>query len=129
MNLYEAAVDLGCGPVKAFFKVVLPEIMPMLGFDQRNPHHIYDVLEHSAVVTEHVPAEPVLRWAALLHDCGKPACFTVDDQGVGHFAGHPKAGAAIADAAVTPPPLMPLAVSVLPLVSRSSAIFASYTFM
>lgn len=27
-NLYEAAQDLGCPPVKAFFKVVLPEIIP-----------------------------------------------------------------------------------------------------
>ncbi len=27
-NLYEAAQDLGCGPISAFFKVVLPEIMP-----------------------------------------------------------------------------------------------------
>ncbi len=27
-NLFEAAQDLGCPPVKAFFKVVLPEIMP-----------------------------------------------------------------------------------------------------
>ncbi len=27
-HLYEAAQDLGCGPVKAFFKVVMPEIMP-----------------------------------------------------------------------------------------------------
>ena len=27
-NLYEAAQDLGCNPFKAFFKVVLPEIMP-----------------------------------------------------------------------------------------------------
>lgn len=27
-HLYEAAVDLGCPPVQAFFKVVIPEIMP-----------------------------------------------------------------------------------------------------
>lgn len=27
-NLYEAAQDLGCPPLKAFFRVVLPEIMP-----------------------------------------------------------------------------------------------------
>ena len=27
-NLYEAAQDLGCPPVRAFFKVVLPEITP-----------------------------------------------------------------------------------------------------
>ena len=26
--VYEAAQDLGCNPLKAFFKVVLPEIMP-----------------------------------------------------------------------------------------------------
>lgn len=27
-SIYEAALDLGCSPFKAFFKVVLPEIMP-----------------------------------------------------------------------------------------------------
>lgn len=27
-HIYEAAQDLGCNPVKAFFKVVVPEIMP-----------------------------------------------------------------------------------------------------
>lgn len=27
-NIYEAAQDLGCSPMQAFFKVVLPEIMP-----------------------------------------------------------------------------------------------------
>lgn len=27
-NLYDAAQDLGCNPISAFFKVVLPEIMP-----------------------------------------------------------------------------------------------------
>ncbi len=27
-NLYEAAQDLGCSPVKSFFKVILPEILP-----------------------------------------------------------------------------------------------------
>ncbi len=27
-NLFEAAQDLGCSPIRAFFKVILPEIMP-----------------------------------------------------------------------------------------------------
>ncbi len=27
-NLYEAAQDLGCGPIRSFFKVILPEILP-----------------------------------------------------------------------------------------------------
>ena len=27
-HIYEAAMDLGCSPVRAFFKVVMPQIMP-----------------------------------------------------------------------------------------------------
>ena len=27
-NLYEAALDLGCHPAKALYKVIIPEIMP-----------------------------------------------------------------------------------------------------
>lgn len=76
---------------------VLPELLPMEGFDQRNYHHIYDVLEHSARVTEAVPPEPALRWAALLHDSGKPDCFKTDEAGVGHFFGHAQTSRVIAD--------------------------------
>ncbi|WP_245157170.1 CCA tRNA nucleotidyltransferase [Anaerovorax sp. IOR16] len=68
--------------------VVLPEILPMKGFKQRNPHHKYDVLCHTAVVIDSIPAIPHLRWAALLHDIGKPWCYTVDKRGIGHFYGH-----------------------------------------
>ena len=68
--------------------VVVPEIIPMFGFAQRNPHHDRDVWEHTIAVTASIPAQPVLRWAAFLHDIGKPHCFSLDDQGVGHFYGH-----------------------------------------
>ena len=77
--------------------VVLPEILPMRGFDQRNKHHVYDVLEHCAAACEAVPPEPVLRLAALLHDVGKPDCFFTDAEGVGHFYGHAERGAEITD--------------------------------
>ena len=60
----------------------------MKGFDQRNPHHIFDVLEHTATVVEKADKEPVARLAALFHDIGKPDCFTVDEAGIGHFYGH-----------------------------------------
>lgn len=79
---------------------VLPELRPMEGFDQRNYHHIYDVLEHTARVVEKVPPEPALRWAALLHDAGKPLCFKVDEAGVGHFYGHAELGREIAASAL-----------------------------
>ena len=61
------------GMAAAVLGTVLPELLPMAGFDQRNYHHIYDVLEHTARVLESVPPEPRLRWAALFHDAGKPA--------------------------------------------------------
>lgn len=77
--------------------VVLPELAPMRGFDQRNRHHLYDVLEHSIRALEQAPAVPLLRLAALYHDAGKPGCATVDEQGVGHFYGHPKLSAALAE--------------------------------
>ena len=68
--------------------VFWPEVLPMVGFDQRNVHHCYDVWEHSLRALEAVPGDPVLRCAALLHDIGKPSAFTLDGRGVGHFYGH-----------------------------------------
>ncbi len=78
--------------------VVLPELVPTFDFDQKNPHHRYDVYTHSLQTLQHVPAERVLRWAALLHDIGKPACFVTDENGVGHFPDHAAVGAPIAQA-------------------------------
>lgn len=69
--------------------VFLPELLPMIGFDQRNPHHCYDVWEHTVHAVEAAPRDGVLRLAMLLHDLGKPSCFTLDENGVGHFYGHP----------------------------------------
>jgi len=66
---------------------VLPQLQPMSGFDQRTPWHCCDVWEHSCAAVEAIPPKPVLRWAALLHDCGKPPCFFTRD-GTGHFHGH-----------------------------------------
>ena len=77
--------------------VILPELLPMKGFSQQNPHHVYDVLEHSAAAAEKVPPRPALRLGALLHDVGKPRCFTIDENGVGHFYGHAEISAQMAE--------------------------------
>ena len=76
---------------------VIPELMPLIGFDQKNPHHQYDIFTHTAQVVTGTPADLALRWAALLHDIGKPGCFSQDEQGIGHFYGHARLGAQIAD--------------------------------
>lgn len=75
---------------------VIPELAPSVGFDQKNPHHRYDVYTHAVKALEAAPPRPDLRLAALLHDVGKPACFTLDGHGVGHFYGHPKVSADLA---------------------------------
>jgi len=76
---------------------VIPELAPSVGFDQRSPHHAYDVFTHISHVVETIPPTPVLRWAALLHDVGKPQAFTTDETGRGHFLDHAKIGGAMAD--------------------------------
>lgn len=80
---------------------VLPELRPLFGFAQHNAHHDRDVWRHTLAVVDAVPPEPVLRWAALLHDVCKPACFTLGPDGVGHFYGHAEAGAQTAGAVLS----------------------------
>ncbi len=76
---------------------VIPELAPLQGFDQKNRHHIYDVYTHTAHVVAAVPADLTLRWAALLHDLGKPASFSLDSDGQGHFYGHAAISAELAN--------------------------------
>lgn len=76
----------------------------MVGFDQRNGHHCYDVWEHTLHAMEKVKPEPELRLTMLLHDIGKPNCFTVDGLGCGHFYGHPAESARMAEAHAGSPP-------------------------
>ena len=77
--------------------VVMPELEPMFGFEQHNPHHNSDVWNHTIKVVANAPADPVMRWTALLHDVGKPHCFSLDEKGVGHFFGHASKSTLIAD--------------------------------
>ena len=74
----------------------IPALEETENFNQHSPHHAYDVYTHICHVTATVPREATLRWAALLHDVGKPACFAQDETGRGHFKGHAQVGAAMA---------------------------------
>ena len=75
----------------------IPELKPMVGFDQHSPHHAYDLYTHTAHVVGAVPGDLTLRWAALLHDVGKISTFTLDETGRGHFYGHAAMSAEAAD--------------------------------
>ena len=81
--------------------VPIPELTPMFGFEQHNPHHDKDVWNHTISVIESITPEPMLRWAALLHDIGKPSCFSFAEDGIGHFFGHADQSTSMAERILT----------------------------
>lgn len=74
---------------------ILPELQPMYKNSHDNPHHCYDIYEHTLIAVESIDHEPTLRFAMLLHDCGKPAVKKFDENGVAHFYGHQRISAEI----------------------------------
>ena len=76
---------------------ILPELAALKGFPQNTPYHCYDVLEHTACTMDNIEASSLLRWAALLHDIGKPAAHFTRDDGISHFFGHARIGAALTE--------------------------------
>lgn len=69
-------------------QIIIPEIVPSIGFDQKNIYHFEDVFNHTLSVIEKSPEDLTIRLAALLHDIGKPDVFFIDDKGNGRFFGH-----------------------------------------
>lgn len=68
--------------------VIIPELEPCIGFDQNNRYHIYNVYDHIAhAVANYRGTDISIKMALLLHDIGKPRCYTEDHNG-GHFHGH-----------------------------------------
>ena len=82
---------------RAVITQVIPALQATVDFRQHTPHHAYDVYTHTAYVVENTPKELPLRLAALLHDVGKPATFTQDENGIGHFYEHAAVSADMAD--------------------------------
>ncbi|HXS81328.1 MAG TPA: HD domain-containing protein [Methylomirabilota bacterium] len=75
----------------------LPELAACRGVPQ-NRFHAYDVYFHSLYSCDAAsPEKPEVRWAALLHDIGKPGT-RVERAGEGTFHGHEELGARLADA-------------------------------
>ena len=77
-------------------EIIIPEIKDIYDFNQYNPHHNKDLWEHTLEVFQNVPNELDLKYAALLHDIGKPLTQNFDKEGIGHYYGHDKIGANMA---------------------------------
>ena len=84
------------------FSLFVPEIKDMIGFQQNNPYHIYDVWNHTvhAIQAYECNCEPDLNpidlitsLAIFFHDFGKPHCYQDGEDGIRHFKGHGRVSA------------------------------------
>ena len=70
------------------FDIILPEILQTYDYDQNSKYHENNLYDHILNVVGYSPEVLEVRLAALLHDIGKPATFSMGDDGVAHYFGH-----------------------------------------
>ena len=70
------------------FFAIIPELKACYKFDQHSKYHHLDVLSHILAVVDFTSPNLILRYAALFHDIEKPKCFSLDENGEGHFYNH-----------------------------------------
>jgi poly(A) polymerase len=99
-------VDHGLDALRrtGLLQVALPEIEPLAAEAEANlaPRlgREKDLWDHTVRVVRQAPRRPAVRWAALLHDAGKPLTRSVGLDGEVHFFGHERVGAELAHRAL-----------------------------
>jgi putative nucleotidyltransferase with HDIG domain len=81
-------------------KYILPEILEGIGVSQVRPgrHHTTDVFTHNLLSLKFCPSnDPIVKFASLLHDIGKPKVAAKDEEGFIIFHNHEVAGARIVE--------------------------------
>jgi putative nucleotidyltransferase with HDIG domain len=79
---------------------ILPELLTGIGISQKRPgrHHTDDVFTHNILSLKFCPsADSVVRFAALIHDVGKPQAMSKDKDDLVIFHNHEVTGAKIAN--------------------------------
>ncbi len=95
-NAYEGIMLLDA---TGLLELILPELKTGKGVSQERPgrHHTTDVFTHNVLSLKHTTStDPIVRLATLLHDVGKPAVRSEDENGLVIFYNHEVAGARIA---------------------------------
>ena len=72
---------------------ILPELDATVDFTQEMGRRHKDVWKHTKQVVDQAVPDPIVRWAALLHDIGKVPTRTVSSSGKVAFHGHAEVGA------------------------------------
>lgn len=80
-------------------KHILPELLEGVGVSQERPgrHHKDDVFTHNVLSLKFCPSpDPIVRFATLIHDIGKPRVASSDENGLVIFHNHEIVGARVA---------------------------------
>lgn len=72
---------------------ILPELAVQIGYDQKSPYHELDLWQHTLKTVQLSPPELHVRWAALLHDIGKPYVQITNSRGYSNYTHHDVIGA------------------------------------
>ncbi|MDO8461213.1 MAG: CCA tRNA nucleotidyltransferase [bacterium] len=78
---------------------IIPELLEGIGISQVRPgrHHTTDVFTHNILSLKFCPSkDPIVRFATLIHDIGKPKVASTDEEGLVIFHNHEIVGARIA---------------------------------
>lgn len=78
---------------------ILPELLEGINVSQERPgrHHVNDVFTHNVLSLKYTPSkDPIVRFATLIHDVGKPRVQSADENGLVIFYNHEIAGASLA---------------------------------
>lgn len=78
---------------------ILPELLEGIAVAQERPgrHHVHDVFTHNVLALKFCPAtDPIVRFATLIHDVGKPRVAAADKDGLVIFYNHEILGARMA---------------------------------
>jgi poly(A) polymerase len=96
-------VDHGLDALRrtGLLSVALPEIHALAAAADANPAprlgREKDLWDHTVTVVRQAPPRPAVRWAALLHDAGKPLTRGLSPGGEVQFIGHERVGADLAN--------------------------------
>lgn len=78
---------------------IIPELEKGIGISQKRPgrHHVDDVFTHNVLSLKFTTStDPIVRFATLIHDIGKPSVQSTDENNLVIFHNHEMAGAKIA---------------------------------
>lgn len=78
-------------------KFMLPELWIQVGYDQNSPYHELTLWEHTKSTVSLAPHDVDLKWAALLHDVGKPFVRTEKNEWQSNYIMHDVVGSLIGE--------------------------------